>query len=137
MKKVILGTVLLLMSVVCFAGDFIIIANKSVGESLISKADVKNIFLGKKSTWSDGSAINAVILKGGDVHISFLKTAVKKSKSQFNTFWKKAIFTGTGTPPQKFDNEKAMLDYVAKTPGAIGYVSANMIDDRVNIIKLN
>ncbi|MBI5551456.1 MAG: substrate-binding domain-containing protein [Desulfobacterales bacterium] len=106
------------------AGDVVVIANPSVATSSLSKQDVSNIYQGKKSTWDDGSKIVFVVLKGSAAHEQFLTEYVGKNDSQFDTFWKKQVFTGKGTPPQAFDSDEAMIDFVAKTAGAIGYVSA-------------
>ena len=37
------------------------------------------------------------------------------------------MFTGKGNPPKSFDTEEALIDYVAKTSGTIGYVSTTAI----------
>ncbi|MBI5897097.1 MAG: substrate-binding domain-containing protein [Desulfobacterales bacterium] len=117
--------VLTLLPALAAAGDVVVIANPLVGASSLSKQDVGNIYQGKKSTWDDGSKIVFVVLKGSAAHEQFLTEYVGKNDSQFDTFWKKQVFTGQGSPPQAFDSEQAMLDFVAKTAGAIGYVSAN------------
>lgn len=106
------------------AGDVVVIANPSVAASSLSKQDVSNIYQGKKSTWDDGSKIVFVVLKGSAAHDQFLSEYVGKTQAQFDTFWKKQVFTGKGTPPQAFDSDQAMIDFVAKTAGAIGYVAA-------------
>jgi ABC-type phosphate transport system substrate-binding protein len=72
----------------------------------------------------DGSKIVFVVLKGSATHEQFLTDYVGKTDTQFDTFWKKQVFTGKGTPPQAFDSDQAMIDFVAKTAGAIGYVAA-------------
>ena len=120
----------------CFAGDVVVISNSSVTESTLSKKDVSSIYLGKKSSWSNGSKISFVVLEG-ETHEAFLKNYVGKSESQFNTFWKKQVFTGKGTPPRKLDSEKAMVDFVAGTAGAIGYVSSGTDVSNVKIISIN
>jgi ABC-type phosphate transport system substrate-binding protein len=35
------------------------------------------------------------------------------------------VFTGQGSMPKTFDTESALMEYVAATPGAIGYVGAS------------
>lgn len=105
-----------------FAADVTIIANQDVPESSIDKPTLEKIYLGKKSQWSNGAAITPVTLKSGPGHDAFLSQMIGKTPSQFNTFWKQAVFTGRGTPPQSFPNAAAMVSFVSSTPGAIGYV---------------
>ena len=71
------------------------------------------------------------MLKDGDVYNTFIKEVVKKTSSQFTTFWKRAIFTGKGTPPKDFGDDATLVKFVAETPGAIGFVSAAAAKDGV------
>lgn len=126
-----IGLIILVMMIVfamapalSLAGDEAIIVNPSLPESSLSRQEIGNIYLGKKTTWDNGGRISFAVLKG-DVHDRFLKSYVHKTVSQYNIFWKKQIFTGKGAPPPVFDSDKAMIEFVAKTPGAIGYVSAD------------
>jgi ABC-type phosphate transport system substrate-binding protein len=136
--KIKLIVFVMLLSIIpglCLAGDVVVIVNQSVSETTLSKQDVGNIYLGKKSSWSDGSKIKFVVLTG-DTHASFLKSYVGKSESQFNTFWKKQVFTGKGSPPKELDSDQAMVEFVAQTAGAIGYVSAGTDVSKVKTITI-
>ena len=120
----------------CFAGEVVVIVNPSVSETTLSKKEVGNIYLGKKTSWSDGSKIIFVILPG-NAHASFLKSYVGKTEAQFKTFWKKQVFTGKGSPPKEFDSDQAMVEFVAQTAGAIGYVSEGADVSKVKTITIN
>jgi hypothetical protein len=52
-----------------------------------------------------------------------LKNHVREDPDEFRAQWRKAVFTGQGAMPKTFDSEAALLQYVAVTPGALGYVS--------------
>lgn len=117
--------ILILASVsITFATDPVVIANKDVATTSINQKLLVNIYLGKTTKWEDGSMIVPVLLQRGAIHEAFLSTYIKQSASQFNGFWTKAVFTGTGVPPKSFASEEELLNYVANTSGAIGYVSA-------------
>jgi len=116
------------------AEDSVVICNKSVADNELSKKDMEDIFLGKKTRWSDNQKITFVILKGGEAHISFLSRYVDKTESQFIMYWKKMVFTGEGRLPKAFDTPEELLKYVSETSGAIGYVPANAASDRVKTL---
>jgi ABC-type phosphate transport system substrate-binding protein len=140
MKKILfpLIAVLLLASTLSAAdGNVAIIANKSVPVSSITSATLKLIYLGKKNTWSDGSAIVPVSLQSGGIHEAFLGQFIEKSSSQYSSFWKQAIFTGEGTPPRSFATSSELVSYVANTPGAVGYVAAGTPVEDVKILKID
>ncbi len=105
------------------ASDVVLIVNKEVSDNSLSRDDVKKIFKGKKVKWSDGGNIRFVTLKTS-AHKAFLKAYVRTSPRKYKMYWKKMIFTGRGKMPKSFGSDAAMADYVAATPGAIGYVSS-------------
>ncbi|MBU1054462.1 MAG: hypothetical protein KKC46_11625 [Proteobacteria bacterium] len=133
----IIGLVLLVpLAGAVSAGDVQIIANKNVSISYISPDMLKDIFLGKKNTWDNGASIYFVTLDSGQPHDDFLKTYLQKSNAQFNNYWKKQVFTGQGSMPKTFSSDKAMIDFVAGTNGAIGYVSGTADTGTVKIITV-
>ncbi len=119
------------------AENVVIICNKNVSESSLSKTDVKQIFLGQKSQWSDGSSISIMTLKKGDTHKQFCKTFTRKSTSQFRAYWKKMVFTGKGQNPPTVATEKELIEFVIKTEGAVGYLSTQNVSDLVKTLSVN
>ena len=105
------------------AQDVVLVANKSVKISEITNADLRAIFMGTKTRFADGSHAVPVTLKGGPAHEVFLKHYVGEDPEEFRSQWRKVVFTGQGAMPKAFDSESALIEYVAATPGAVGYVS--------------
>jgi hypothetical protein len=64
-------------------------------------------------------------------HEVSLRNHVGESAEEFRTQWRKQIFTGQGAMPKAFDSESALIEYVAATPGAVGYVSRISSQDGV------
>ncbi len=118
------------------AADFALVVNKANSESTISENDAKNIFLGKKTAWENGTRVIAVTQENSPVHEGFTKEVVKKTPAQFSTFWKKALFTGTGTPPKDFGNDSEMKAFVAANPGGIGYIARSALDGSVKELRI-
>jgi hypothetical protein len=116
------------------AQDVVLVANKKVQISEIRAADVRAIFTGAKTRFADGSHAVPVTLKGGAVHEVFLKNHVGESPDEFRAQWRKAVFTGQGAMPKAFDSESALIEYVATTPGALGYVSRIPPQDKVKCL---
>jgi hypothetical protein len=105
------------------AQDVILVANKGVSISQITPTQVRELFTGVHSRFSDGSRAVPVTLKGGPAHEVFLKNYVGENPDEFRVRWRKAVFTGQGAMLKELRSESALLDYVAATHGAIGYVS--------------
>lgn len=119
-----------------WAQDVTIVANKDVGVSQITAAQLHEIFTGERSRFSDGSRAVPVVLKGGPTHEVFLKNHVGESLDEFRTHWRKMVFTGEGAMLKEFGSEAALLDYVAATPGAIGYVSRIPEGSTIKILRV-
>lgn len=113
------------------AQDVLVVANPDVQAKEISSAELRDIFIGVRSTFRDHSRAVPVLLKGGPVHEVFLRNHIGETPDSFRAIWRKAAFTGQGIPPREFSSEASLLDYVAETPGAIGYVSR--LDEKANV----
>lgn len=106
-----------------WAGSIKIIANASVKADSISANEIKSVFLEEKNSLSDGSRVEPVIEKGGPAHEAFLKDYLDKSDSALQTYYRSLVFTGKGSMPKSVGSDAEMAAFVAKTKGAIGYVS--------------
>jgi ABC-type phosphate transport system substrate-binding protein len=116
------------------ARDVVLVANKGVKISEITNADLRAIFMGTKTRFADGSHAVPVTLKGGPAHEVFLKHYVGENPEEFRSQWRKVVFTGQGAMPRAFDSESALIEYVADTPGALGYASRISSHDNVKLL---
>jgi hypothetical protein len=106
------------------AEDLKVIANPSVSESSISADELKGVFLMTKTSLHDGTHVEPVLLKGGAAHASFLKDYLGKTDSALETYYRSLVFTGKASMPKILASDAEVEAYVAKTKGAVGYVSA-------------
>jgi ABC-type phosphate transport system substrate-binding protein len=117
-------SVLALSGMALAAGEEIkIIANPSITVSAISADEIKRVFLGTKTTLEDGGHAEPVIKKGGATHEEFVKKYLCKTSVALETYYRSLVFTGKGAIPKSFASDAEVAAYVAKTKGAIGYVS--------------
>lgn len=126
---------ILLASGASWAADFVLIVNKANGVSRISADDARNIFLGKKTTWPDGKAIVFVVQDGTEVNNEFTSEVLQKTSNQYILFWKKAVFTGTGTAPQSFKTDDEVKEFVVSHIYSIGYISEKAADGTVKKVE--
>ncbi|MDY6904927.1 MAG: hypothetical protein SWH61_09590 [Thermodesulfobacteriota bacterium] len=126
----------LLMAGPVFA-DVTIIANSGVPADTISKMHLEEIYLGKRNKWPDNSPIRYILTGDSVVHQAFLRIYLHRSPTQFEMHWRNMIFTGQGIKPLSLPSDQAVIDYVAATPGAVGYVSAPPDAANVKTITVN
>ena len=134
-RALILSTALLLFSTLVHSKTVVVIASAASPVSKLDKEQVANLFLGKSSSYPDGSA--AVPIEqtdGSTAHEEFHKNVTEKSASQLKSYWSKMIFSGKGTAPKEVANNTELLKLVAANPTMIGYVDKNALDKSVKVI---
>ena len=119
-----IATLALLASTSHARAQVVVIANNSVGAPSISQADLHDVFTGSASSFKGGGQVSPVLLKSGSAHEAFLDKYVGKSDAGFRAGWRSLLFSGQSTMPRTFDSDAEVVEYVAHTPGAIGYISS-------------
>jgi hypothetical protein len=138
MTRVLFGIVVLAISAMATpaqAADLKIIANVSVKASEISLDDLKAVFLITKQS-VDGSDVMPVLIKAGAAHEALLKDVLGKSDTALGTYYRSLVFTGKAAMPKSLATEAEVIAYVAKTKGAVGYVSAAAATPGVKTLAL-
>ncbi|MBT6179880.1 MAG: hypothetical protein HOI23_21745 [Deltaproteobacteria bacterium] len=91
----------------------------------LDRNQVKKIYLGKVRHLENGTRLTLTCLEKGVLHRDFLRQWVGMTPSQFRNHWRKRVFTGKSPMPRHFKSNAHQLNFVEKTPGAIGYRSAS------------
>jgi len=116
--------------------DIMIIGNKDAADS-VTKGEIKEIFLGKKTRWADNASLTFIIFKDESSLELFLKEYVGKTVSQYSSYWKMQVFNGTGRMPQFSKNRTEVLKFVSETQGSVAFVSpGKVVADRVKILSV-
>jgi len=102
-----------------------VIANNSVSASELSSADLHDIFTGTTTSIKGLGDVAPVLLKAGTTHEDFLTRYIGKSDAAFRAGWRSLLFSGQSTMPRTFDSDAQVVEYVAHTRGAIGYIASS------------
>jgi ABC-type phosphate transport system substrate-binding protein len=114
----------------------VVIANPSVKAADVSKSDLRDVFTGASSSLKDGSHVTPVLLKQGSAHDDFLTAYIGKNDTAFRASWRSLVFSGQATMPKSFDSEAAVVEYVAHTAGAIGYIGKATPHEGVKVLAV-
>jgi ABC-type phosphate transport system substrate-binding protein len=113
------------------SGEVAVIAHPSVPVNTISRSHLLDIYVGDVKEWDNGEPIVVVDLKP----MSGVKEAfymyLGKSSSRIKSIWMKQLLTGEGQPPEAMESQQTILEIVAATPGAIGYVDRSLVTGAV------
>lgn len=89
------------------------------GNSL-SSAEIKEVFLGEK-TFSGSTKL--VPIDNAAAREVFLNKALGLNGPKYESIWVKKGFRDAILPPKVLSNDAEVVDFVKRTPGAVGYVS--------------
>ena len=138
MKRLVLFAPLLAASMLSVRAQaqVIVIANPSVKSDSISKNELRDVFTGASSDLSGGSHVTPALLKQGAAHDEFLSAYVGKNDTSLRISWRNLVFSGQATMPKSLESEVAMVEYVAHTSGAIGYVAKATPHEGVKVLAV-
>ena len=117
----------LLLPQLASAADVVVISHPG---TTISAGDVKDVFLGEKQ-FAGGTKL--IPVDNAAVQDSFLSKYLDMAKSKYSGAWTKKSFRDGLTPPAIKSGDAEVIDYVKRTPGAVGYVSSAPAG--VNVVK--
>jgi ABC-type phosphate transport system substrate-binding protein len=98
--------------------------NPQVKGSQILRQALSSIFLKRGARWGDGSDAHPVDQSlRSPLRVAFSNDVHQQGLMEIQVYWQREIAKGHVPPPVKTSDEE-VLEYVAATPGAIGYVSS-------------
>jgi len=116
--------------------DYKVIGN-TTGVTELTQGQVKSYFKGKYTLWGNSKSVKVVL------HSSESTQAEKMAKLIFNTshqgvkkYWLSLVFQGRANPPIYCDSDSEVLQYVKKTPGAIGIIQVGTICPSQYVIQI-
>jgi hypothetical protein len=138
MKKILCTLLIASASVIAVhaKAQVVLIANPSVKSADVSKSDIRDVFTGAASSFKDGSQVTPVLLKGGAAHDEFLSAYIGKNDTAFKASWRSLVFSGQASMPKSLDSESAIVEYVAHTAGAVGYIGKATPHEGVKVLTV-
>ena len=131
-----------LVSIMSFADpatdDIVVIAHPSVSQSSMQVSNVRSIFGMRSRNWPTGSSIDVFVLPDDHpTHVKFTKDILQTFPYNLRRIWDRRVFSGVGQAPTSLSSEEEMINHIANSKGAIGYVHRSLIDDdRVVVLEL-
>jgi ABC-type phosphate transport system substrate-binding protein len=111
--------------------EIIIIVARDAPDFSINRVMLRDIYLKKIFMDRNGRPFVPVNLPPENpLRLSLAETLFNKSAQQLQDYWNQRYFQGVA-PPYVLHSQEAVVEFVAKTPGAIGYIAACCLDERV------
>ncbi len=116
-----------LLSINANAGEVIVISNSGI---TIPAEEIKDIFLGEKQF---AGSTKLVVIDNASAQAGFLSKFMQMDAAKYNNIWTKKSFRDGLTVPEVKSSDVEVIEFVRRTPGAIGYISSTPTG--VNIIR--
>jgi ABC-type phosphate transport system substrate-binding protein len=115
--------------------DLYIIANKDLPIEKLEKSDISAIYLLKKKHWENGEDIMPINLPAtADARARFTAQIFDSTPEKLGSYWDKMLFKGE-TPPVTQSSEQAVVMFVERIKGAIGYVETKPQSSQIKILQ--
>lgn len=114
--------------------DVYVIANKALPHNDLSKDEIAAIYLLKKKHWDDGDPILPINLPAQSQSRNvFTEQVFNSTPEKLGGYWDQMLFKGI-TPPLTQNSEQAVMLFVERMKGAIGYVEQKPDNPNLKVI---
>jgi hypothetical protein len=121
-----------------FADEYVVIVSKANPANSISSTDLRKMFLGEKTTWTNGVKVMAIT--PGTDRPEFplaIEKATGMSGPDFKRYFIQLNFSGKSVPlPRTLDTTAAIARFVGTSLGAVSCVPAADVGPGVKILKV-
>jgi hypothetical protein len=120
------------------SSEFIVVVNRQNAAKSVSRDFLADAFLKKASRWDGGETIRTVDQRAdSSARNAFSSSVLKRTVRAVRNYWQQRIFSGGDLPPPELDSDDAVVGYVARYPGGVGYVSrsANLGDTKAVVVQ--
>ena len=115
--------------------DVVAVVSSKSPITTLSKSQVIDIFLGKRTRLPDGSsAVPIDQVEGSAARDEFYGRFAAMSAAQLKAFWAKIIFTGRGQPPMAVPTSIEAKKLLLANPNAISYIDQSLVDSSLRVV---
>jgi len=115
--------------------DLAIIGHPDSDTGTLDIQKVRKLFLGERKAFPSGihaTPINHVAASPD--RKEFFSLVLSMPESSYKRHWKRKISVGAGHSPNELGSHREVLQKIANTPGSIGYINADKVDDSVKVL---
>ena len=117
----------------------VIVVNRSNPVNDLSSAELRKIFLGNRSHWSNGRRITLVMREPGEAErMTMLRDVCGMNEDQLKNHYLHGLYTGEIlVSPKILSSPTGVRKFVFNVPGAIGYLRLGDLDSTVKVLSID
>jgi len=117
------------------SADVVAVVSSKSPITTLSKSQLMDIFLGKRTSFPDGRSVVPIDqTEGSAVRDEFYSRIAGMSPAQVKAFWAKIIFTGRGQPPKTVATSLEAKKLLDANPNTISYIDQSLVDSSVRVV---
>jgi len=114
-----------------------VIVNAGFEGGDLTRNTARAIFSMRVKRWKDGATITVFVLPDTHpTHRLFTRETLSLFPHQLRRSWDRYVYSGIGTAPIEVESEEDMIARVAATPGSIGYISMEVLNEDVRTLPV-
>ena len=102
------------------AGPLVVVANADT--PALDADTLQKIYLGKVVEVDGRPVVPVNLAKGNVLRTAFMQQVLAQDDDKFIAYWTVRRYIGKGSPPREFATIEEQLEFLRKTPGAVGYL---------------
>lgn len=116
-----------------------IVVNRANPVDNMSFSELRKIFLGRRSHWSNGRRIAVVMLDYGQPEReTVLERIYQMDENGYRNYFLRGMFRGeVFTSPKTLVSPTVVRKFVFNAPGAIGYMRDSDVDNSVKVLRID
>jgi len=116
--------------------DIVVVANKENQIEMLTKKQIIDIYMGRKSTFPNGEVVLPIDqATDSTTRKLFYQNLVDKTVSEINAYWARLLFSGRATPPRVVENGSSVINIIKKNKSVIGYILLEDLTDDVRVLN--
>ena len=132
-KKLFIITLLIIVCASLSFAQVSVIANKNLKADKINISTLKDIYqLDSQSL--NGEKVKLFDFASDNSAKNSFYSALGTSAAEIKKVWLKAKLTGAGNPPESVSSDDDMINKVASTNGAIGFIKSSSVNGNVKVL---
>lgn len=132
MKKFFVVIIVTLVFGINVSAQVSVIVNKSVSETSLTSGKISNIYSLESTKWSDGSKI--IVFDNSSDTKTLFYSKIGKDQLSLKKDWMKKQLTGEAKAPAALGSDDDVVQKVASTKGAIGFVKSSKVSGDVKVL---
>jgi phosphate transport system substrate-binding protein len=116
----------------CFAHHMAVVVSKDNAVQNVTSAHLAKILKGEVRKWPDGKNVVLVLHNSSPGEMTTLQHLSKMSEADV-----KSLLAAHKDEIRAVQSDADVIDAVASTPGAIGFVEEHSINDRVTVVRVD